>query len=45
MKNYVVHSKLGRGKYSHVLDGTDKRTGKRVAIKVLIPINKEKIKR
>lgn len=40
MSNYVVHGKLGRGKYSNVLDGTDKRTGKRVAIKVLIPIRK-----
>ena len=45
MKSYVVHSKLGRGKYSHVFDGTDKRTGKRVAIKVLVPIRKDKIKR
>lgn len=40
MKNYVIHSKVGRGKYSHVFDGTDKRTGKRVAIKVLVPIRK-----
>jgi casein kinase II subunit alpha len=45
MKNYVVHSKLGRGKYSHVFEGTDKRTGKRVAIKVLVPIHKDKIRR
>lgn len=45
VKNYVIHSKIGRGKYSNVFDGTDKRTGKRVAIKVLIPIHKEKIKR
>ncbi len=45
MKNYVVHSKLGRGKYSHVFEGTEKSTGKRVAIKVLIPIRKDKIKR
>jgi casein kinase II subunit alpha len=45
MNNYVVHGKLGRGRYSHVLDGTDKRTGKRVAIKVLLPIRIEKIKR
>jgi|JI61114C2RNA_FD_contig_31_6793513_length_418_multi_1_in_0_out_0_1 casein kinase II subunit alpha len=45
MKNYVVHSKIGRGKYSHVFDGTDKKTGKRVAVKVLVPIRKDKIKR
>ena len=45
MSNYVVHSKLGRGKYSHVFDGTDKRNNKKVAIKVLVPIRKEKIKR
>jgi serine/threonine protein kinase len=45
MNNYVVHGKLGRGKYSHVLDGTDQRTNTRVAIKVLVPIRKEKIKR
>jgi serine/threonine protein kinase len=45
MNNYVVHGKLGRGKYSHVLDGTDKRNNRRVAIKVLVPIRKEKIKR
>lgn len=40
MNNYVIHGKIGRGKYLHVLDGTDKRTGKRVTIKVLIPIKK-----
>jgi serine/threonine protein kinase len=45
MDNYVVHGKLGRGRYSHVLDGTDRRTNARVAIKVLVPIRKEKIKR
>ena len=45
MNNYVVHQKLGRGKYSHVLEGTDKRENKTVAIKVLLPIRKEKIKR
>lgn len=45
MNNYVVHSKLGRGKYSHVFEGTDKRTNKRVAIKVLVPIKKDKIRR
>ena len=45
IKNYVIHSKIGRGKYSNVFDGTDKKSGKRVAIKVLIPIHKEKIKR
>lgn len=45
MNNYVVHRKLGRGKYSHVLEGTDKRSQRPVAIKVLVPIRKEKIRR
>jgi serine/threonine protein kinase len=45
MSNYVVHGKLGRGRYSHVLDGSDRRTGRRVAIKVLLPIRTQKIKR
>jgi serine/threonine protein kinase len=45
MNSYVVHGKLGRGKYSHVLEGTDKRTNAKVAIKVLVPIRNEKIKR
>lgn len=45
MDNYVVHRKLGRGKYSHVFEGTDKRTKKSVAIKVLVPIRKDKIRR
>lgn len=45
MNNYVVHRKIGRGKYSHVFEGTDKRTNKSVAIKVLLPIRKDKIRR
>ena len=45
MDNYVVHSKLGRGRYSNVLEGTNQKNGKKVAIKVLLPIRKEKIKR
>lgn len=45
MNNYVVHGKLGRGKYSHVLEGTDKTNNKPVAIKVLLPIRKDKIRR
>lgn len=45
MNNYVVNSKLGRGKYSHVLEGTDKVSNKAVAIKVLLPIRKDKIRR
>ena len=45
MENYVIHSKAGRGKYSHVFEGSQVKTGKKVAIKVLLPIRKEKIKR
>ena len=41
MNNYVIHSKLGRGKYSHVFEGTDKKTGKKVAIKVALALIKE----
>lgn len=43
--NYTIAQKIGRGRYSHVFQGTDLTTKKKVAIKVLLPIKKEKIKR
>lgn len=43
--NYNIVQKLGRGKYSHVFEGNDKKNRKKVAIKVLLPIKPEKIKR
>ena len=45
MDNYAIVKKLGRGKYSHVFLGVNQKTKKHVAIKVLLPIKPEKIKR
>ena len=43
--NYEIVQKIGRGKYSLVFEGVDVRNKQKVAIKVLKPIKKEKIKR
>jgi serine/threonine protein kinase len=36
---------IGSGKYSEVYLGTDKRTGEKVVVKVLLPRNYEKLLR
>ena len=41
--NYIVESKIGRGRYSDVYEGTEKNTSKKVVIKILKPITKIKI--
>ena len=41
--NYIVESKIGRGRYSDVYEGTDKKTSKKVVLKLLKPITKIKI--
>lgn len=43
--DYKVHKKIGRGKYSEVFLGTDKRTNQLVVIKLLKPVKKKKIYR
>lgn len=43
--NYAITQKLGRGKYSHVFEANDKKHRRNVAIKVLLPIKPDKIKR
>lgn len=45
IENYTITQKLGRGKYSHVFEGNDKKNRRKIAIKVLLPIKPEKIKR
>ena len=45
MDDYAIVKKIGRGKYSHVFEGINQRTKKQVAVKVLVPIKPEKIKR
>lgn len=45
MDNYEVTAKLGRGKYSEVFKGNDRRSNKPCVIKVLKPVKKKKIKR
>ena len=42
-ENYIVDSKIGRGRYSDVYEGRDKATSKKVVIKILKPITKIKI--
>ena len=42
-ENYIVDSKIGRGRYSDVYEGRDKATNKKVVIKILKPITKIKI--
>ena len=41
--NYLVESKIGRGRYSDVYEGQEKKTSKKVVIKILKPITKIKI--
>ncbi|OMJ75754.1 hypothetical protein SteCoe_25018 [Stentor coeruleus] len=41
--SYIVHQKLGRGKYSEVFLGTHLPTNKKVVIKLLKPVKKKKI--
>jgi casein kinase II subunit alpha len=43
--NYVVHKKLGRGKYSEVFQGTHLPTQKLCVIKMLKPVRVKKIQR
>jgi serine/threonine protein kinase len=43
--HYTISEKLGRGKYAHLFSGHEKKHRKKVAIKVLLPIKPEKIKR
>ena len=45
ISKYEVNSKIGRGRYSEVFSGTAKNTNENVVIKILKPINKNKIKR
>ncbi len=45
IENYSIANKIGRGKYSHVFEGTDLKNKKKVAIKVLVPIRPNKIRR
>ena len=45
IENYTITQKLGRGKYSHVFEGNDKKHRRKVAVKVILPIKPEKIKR
>jgi casein kinase II subunit alpha len=43
--NYVVHQKLGRGKYSEVFQGTHAPTGRPCVVKMLKPVRVKKIQR
>lgn len=43
--DYLVHVKLGRGKYSEVFLGTHIPTGQKVVVKLLKPVKKKKIYR
>ena len=45
MSKYEVNTKIGRGRYSEVYSGIEKYTNQKVVIKILKPINKNKIKR
>ena len=36
---------MGRGRYAHVFEGRDQKTKEKVAIKVLLPVKPNKIKR
>lgn len=44
-ENYEIESKVGRGRYSDVYEGTDLRTSNKVVIKILKPTSIIKIKR
>lgn len=43
--DYLVHKKIGRGKYSEVFLGTHIPTSEKVVIKILKPVKKKKISR
>ena len=43
--DYLVHKKIGRGKYSEVFLGTHLPTNQKVVIKLLKPVKKKKISR
>jgi len=43
--HYEIIRKIGRGKYSDVFLGIDSNNDKQVAIKILKPVKKEKVKR
>ena len=45
ISKYEVNAKIGRGRYSDVYSGLIKNTNNNVVIKILKPINKNKIKR
>lgn len=45
ISKYEVNAKIGRGRYSEVYSGIIKNTDNKVVIKILKPINKNKIKR
>ena len=45
MSKYEVNAKIGRGRYSEVYSGIEKYTNEKVVIKILKPININKIKR
>ena len=43
--NYIVEAKIGRGRYSDVYEGIQKKLNEKVVLKILKPITKVKIKR
>ena len=43
--NYLVEAKIGRGRYSDVYEGLNKKLNEKVVLKILKPITKIKIKR
>ncbi len=45
ISKYEVSAKIGRGRYSEVYSGIEKNANNKVVIKILKPINKNKIKR
>ena len=45
ISKYEVNAKIGRGRYSEVYSGIIKNTNEKVVIKILKPVNKNKIKR
>ena len=45
ISKYEVTAKIGRGRYSEVFSGTSKHNNEKVVVKILRPINKNKIKR
>ena len=42
--NYLVEAKIGRGRYSDVYEGLNKKLNEKVVLKILKPITKIKIK-